>query len=69
MHEKSVSVPGISCGHCVGTIEREIGEVEGVRTVRADATTKRVEIAWEAPAEWPAIAALLAEIGYPPDES
>lgn len=68
MHEKSVQVPAISCGHCVRTIERELGEVEGVRSVRADAETKRVEVAWEAPADWPAIAALLAEIGFPPTE-
>ena len=69
MPDTSVHVPAISCGHCVRTIERELGELPGVRSVRADAETKRVAISWEAPADWTAIAALLAEIGFPPAEA
>jgi copper chaperone len=28
-------VPNISCGHCVHTIEMELGDLAGVRTVNA----------------------------------
>lgn len=68
MPEKTVSVPAINCGHCVRTIERELAGVEGVTTVRADATTKQVVVAWEAPADWPRLAGALTEIGFPPAE-
>jgi copper chaperone CopZ len=66
MPEKTVSVPAIHCGHCVRTIERELAEVEGVVSVRADATTKQVTVAWEAPADWARLAGVLDEIGFPP---
>ncbi len=68
MVTRTVQVPNISCGHCVATIERELAEVPGVQRVRADAETKRVELEWEPPADWPQIRELLGEIGYPPAE-
>jgi copper chaperone CopZ len=63
--QKSIQVPNISCGHCTATIEREVSEVSGVRTVHADRATKNVTIEWEAPARWETIEATLSEIGYP----
>ena len=65
MAEMTYSVPNISCGHCVMTIERELGELEGVSSVKADADTKSVAVAWDAPASEDGIRALLAEINYP----
>ena len=65
MPEKTVSVPAINCGHCVRTIERELTEVAGVKSVQADAATKQVKVTWEAPADWPQIGSTLAEIGFP----
>ncbi|MBP8864019.1 MAG: cation transporter [Anaerolineae bacterium] len=59
------TVPNISCGHCVRTIQNEVAELEGVRAVKADLGTKSVEIAFDAPATEEAIKALLAEINYP----
>lgn len=69
MPVKTISVPAISCGHCVATIERELAELPGVQRVRADATSKEVEITWEAPAHWAQLRTTLAEIGYPPAEA
>ena len=43
METKTVTVPNISCGHCVMTIEREVGEVEGVASVKGEKETKRVD--------------------------
>ena len=59
------TVPAISCGHCTHTIENEVGELVGVQSVKADETTKKVEITFDAPANEQVIKALLAEINYP----
>jgi copper chaperone len=66
MATKTVKVPKISCGHCTSTIEREIGELEGVTSVKADKDSKMVTIDWnEPPVTWTQITDLLTEIGYP----
>jgi copper chaperone CopZ len=59
------SIPNISCMHCVHTIKTEVGELEGVREVVADAAGKQATITFEAPATEEQIKALLAEINYP----
>ncbi len=47
MTNKTVKVPNISCGHCVATIEREVGGLEGVASVKADRATRDVTISWD----------------------
>ncbi len=59
------SVPAIHCMHCTHTIELELGELEGVKSVKADENTKDVVISFEPPATEEKIKALLAEIEYP----
>jgi copper chaperone len=59
------SVPAISCGHCTHTIETELGDLQGIQSVKADEATKKVEITFDAPADEQKIRALLAEINYP----
>ncbi len=59
------TVPAIHCGHCTHTIEMEVSELQGVKSVKADQNTKKVEITFEAPANEEKIKALLAEIDYP----
>jgi len=67
MTSKTVTVPNISCGHCVATIEREVGEVEGVSSVSADQATKKVTISWDPEAtDWVVIEELMNEINYAP---
>lgn len=65
MTGKTFNVPNISCNHCVMTIERELGELEGVASVNADAGAKTVTVKWETPASVDSIKSLLAEINYP----
>jgi copper chaperone CopZ len=48
------------------TIERELGELDGVKSVDADPETKTVTVEWEDPATWEDIKELLIEINYPP---
>jgi copper chaperone len=68
MTTKTFSVPNISCGHCTNTIEMEVGEVAGVRTVNAEETSKQVTVEWDNPATWEQIESLLKEIDFPPAE-
>ena len=65
MESKTFSVPNISCGHCVMTIEREVSGLDGVTSVEGDPDAKTVTIAWDAPASENSIKALLTEINYP----
>ncbi|HSM59743.1 MAG TPA: heavy-metal-associated domain-containing protein [Longimicrobiales bacterium] len=67
MDSKTVTVPNISCGHCVATIEREVSEVPGVEGVKAEQATKRVTISWDPDAtDWVVIETVMKEIDYPP---
>ncbi len=59
------SVPNISCEHCVHTIQTELADVNGVKLVKADLATKKVEIVFETPASEDKLKSLLAEINYP----
>lgn len=59
------NVPAMHCSHCTHTIETEVGELQGVQSVKADLDTKKVEIKFDAPASEEKIKALLAEIEYP----
>lgn len=58
-------VPNISCGHCVHTVQNELGEIDGVKLVKADESTKQVVVEWEAPATVNQIKERLVEIEYP----
>ena len=59
------SVPNISCGHCVHTIQTEVADLAGVTSVKADANSKSVEVVFDLPASEEKIKQLLAEINYP----
>ena len=60
----TVKAPAIMCGHCVHTIQSEVGELAGVKSVKAEQDTKLVTIAYDDPATKEQIEALMAEIGY-----
>lgn len=61
----TVKAPNISCGHCVHTIQNEVGELPGVNSVQAKEDSKLVTITFEPPATQEQIEKLMAEIGYP----
>ena len=61
----TLKTPAISCGHCVHTIQSELGEMPGIRSVQADQTTRLVTINFDSPATKEEIEKMLAEIGYP----
>ena len=61
------SIPSIHCGHCVRTIEIEIGEIKGVSRVKADLVSKEVEIDFDTPASEETIIEKLKDLNYPPE--
>ena len=67
MANKTVTVPGISCGHCVATIEREVAELTGVSSVKAEQDSREVTISWDPDTtDWVVIEELMKEINYAP---
>ncbi|HLE15225.1 MAG TPA: heavy-metal-associated domain-containing protein [Anaerolineales bacterium] len=58
-------IPNISCGHCVHTIQSEISDLQGVKSVVADMGKKEATISYELPATEEQIKSLLREINYP----
>jgi copper ion binding protein len=65
MKTVTYQIPAINCMHCVHTIQTEVADLEGVKSVKANADTKNVEIVFDAPASEEKIKALLNEINYP----
>ena len=69
MATKTFTVSKISCNHCVMTIERALGALDGVTSVSGDAAARSVKVDWnEPPASWDAIRSALEDVGYPPDD-
>ena len=61
-----VVTPDMSCGHCVASIEQEVGALAGVQSVKADLPTKKVSISFDpSVVTVPTIEATLDEAGYP----
>jgi copper chaperone len=45
--ETTLSVPDISCDHCVKTINGALGALPGVETVTTDIVTKTVQLRYD----------------------
>ncbi|HIQ06464.1 MAG TPA: copper chaperone, partial [Anaerolineae bacterium] len=58
-------IPNISCDHCIHTIKRELGSVEGVGFVSGDVAARQVTVNYENDDALARAKATLAEIGYP----
>ena len=68
MQKETLTVPNISCGHCVMSIKNELSEMEGVSKVQGDPASKSVTLEWDAPATLEKIRDTLKEINYPAAE-
>jgi copper chaperone len=68
MKKKTVVIPDVSCNHCVATIRAEVMDIEGVKDVKGDPSTKKITFDWSEPATWEDIEAVLIDIGYPPED-
>ena len=47
------------------TIQRELGEIDGVKNVEGNPTTKEITVEWDTPATLESIKSTLKEINYP----
>ena len=65
MEKLTLTVPNITCGHCVMSIKNELSELEGVETVEGDPEKKSITVEWETPTTLEKIKDTLKEINYP----
>jgi copper chaperone CopZ len=68
MEKRTVKIPNINCVHCIRTIESELSGLPYIASVRANLSSKEVEIEWDNEKNWPNIVALLKGINYSPQE-
>lgn len=64
MSSVSVTVVGMTCGHCVSAIRQEVGAIPGVTGVDVDLGAGTVTIASDAPVAEADIRAAVEEAGY-----
>lgn len=57
-------VQGMSCGHCVNSVQSEVSAIEGVTAVDVDLATGQVTITSDAPIDANAVTAAVEEAGY-----
>ncbi len=65
MERTTLSIPNISCGHCVMSIKNELNEQDGIKSVEGDPENKQITIEWESPITLDKIKETLKEINYP----
>ena len=58
------TVPEISCGHCKGTIESTLNNVESIESVSVDIEKKSVEVISSSDLDMMNVSQLLDEQGY-----
>lgn len=66
MKTVTLSIPGISCNHCVMTVKRETGFVDGAEFVTGDVEAKSATFQVRDDDALAALKQTLAEAGYPP---
>ncbi|MFC4782847.1 heavy-metal-associated domain-containing protein [Nocardioides sp. MAHUQ-72] len=57
-------VTGMTCGHCVSAVEREVGAIPGVTDVRVELATGDVTVTSTRPLTHDELTAALDEAGY-----
>jgi copper ion binding protein len=57
-------VSGMTCGHCVQAVSREVGALPGVETVDVDLATGAVRVTSRQPLETEAVRGAVDEAGY-----
>jgi copper chaperone len=65
MKTVKLDIPNISCNHCIMTVKRESGFVDGVEFVSGDVDSKTATFQVAGEVALDALRAALAEAGYP----
>ncbi|AGT93911.1 heavy-metal-associated domain-containing protein [Rhodococcus qingshengii] len=58
------TVSGMTCGHCVGSVKEEIGNIAGVTAVDVELASGRVVVTSDAPVSAADVVAAVDEAGY-----
>ena len=64
MSTTTVTVSGMSCGHCATSVREELTEIPGVRTVDVDLASGNVTIGSDTVVEADAIRIAVEDAGY-----
>ena len=64
MTTTTIQVQGMTCEHCVRSVEEELGAVGGVTEVHAELATGTVTVQSEGPLDDGDVAAAVEEAGY-----
>ncbi|HEY8523530.1 MAG TPA: cation transporter [Acidimicrobiales bacterium] len=64
MSERTYTVTGMSCDHCVHAVTSEVSSLPGVTKVDVDLASGRVLVASDQPIDDAAVRAAVAEAGY-----
>lgn len=64
MATTTVTVTGMTCGHCAASVREELGEIPGVQAVDVDVASGAVTIDSVAPVQADAIRSAVEEAGY-----
>jgi len=65
LRQTDLSVPSIHCGGCIRTIEKALGDMDGIVSARVNLSTRRVAVRWRETAAPPPMVKALADLGYP----
>lgn len=57
-------VQGMTCGHCVSSVQSEVSTVEGVTAVDVDLATGQVTVTSDTPIDAGAVTAAVEQAGY-----
>ncbi|WP_047888460.1 heavy-metal-associated domain-containing protein [Rhodococcus sp. ARP2] len=64
MTTSEYTVSGMTCGHCVGSVKEEIGNIAGVTAVDVELASGRVVVTSDAPVSAADVVAAVDEAGY-----
>jgi len=64
MSTATYTVKGMTCGHCVGSVKEEVGQVAGVTGVDVDLQSGRLTVTSQNPVDEALIKDAVDEAGY-----
>ena len=62
--QQTISVEGMTCNHCEMTVEKAVKQVPNVKSAKASAKNKKVEITFSGELDLGAVRAKVEEAGY-----
>lgn len=64
MATTAYTVSGMTCGHCVASVQQEVGRIDGVTGVEVELDSGTVTVESDSTLDPAAVTAAIAEAGY-----